>query len=177
MIIPMRRKRWEWQPVSSLSRSCLGIQSLLELWTLSNQGICWLEHILAHAVSRNKDSNSLSSELSSSTKIRRFRRAIMAVKENNSVQRFVFLNQLTKPLFRELCIDVAQHLPMPSLVSTGDKETLAKESWSPHLKIRSSPSYNRNSKWSRLFSWLSYTFDSLFVVGRAGPTTNSESNV
>lgn len=95
----------------------------------------------------------------------------MALKENNSVQRFVFLNQLAKPLFRELCIDVAQHLPKPSLLSTGDHETLAKESWSPHLKIRSSPSYNRNSNWSRLFSWLSYTFDSLFVIGRAGPET------
>ena len=95
----------------------------------------------------------------------------MAVKENNSIQRFVFLNQSTKPLFRELCIDVAQHFPESSLLSTGDKETLAKEFWSPHLKIRSSPAYNRKSTWSRLFSWLSYTFDSVFVIGRAGPKT------
>jgi len=95
----------------------------------------------------------------------------MAVKKNKSIRRFIFLNQLTKPLFRELCIDVAQLLPDTSLLSTGDTETLAKEFWGSHLKVRSGPAYNRKGRWRRLFSWVSYAFDSLFVVARAGPET------
>ena len=95
----------------------------------------------------------------------------MAVKKNKPIRRFVFLNQLTKPLFRELCIDLAQLLPDASLLSTGDRETLTKEFWGSHLKVRSGPAYNRKGPWRRLCSWLSYTFDSLFVVARAGPET------
>ena len=69
----------------------------------------------------------------------------MAVKKNKSIRRFVFLNQLTKPLFRELCIDLAQLLPDASLLSTGDRETLTKEFWGSHLKVRSGPAYNRKA--------------------------------
>lgn len=62
------------------------------------------------------------------------------------------------PLFRELACEIAENTPNGATLFTGHSDTLAFEKAFKKLKIKPMPSYNRHSKYTRLTSWLSYTF-------------------
>ncbi len=83
------------------------------------------------------------------------------------IQRFIFLNQMAGPLFRELCIDLAEIMPGVSQLSTGDTETLVRSGQYSQLSIRSAPPYCRKSKLRRVLSWIRYSLDSLILLARA----------
>ena len=62
------------------------------------------------------------------------------------------------PMFRELAEDLAPLYPEGCVLVTGHPDTLAKRLVvTPNLTIKMAPTYNRTSKFQRVYSWLSYT--------------------
>lgn len=77
---------------------------------------------------------------------------------NYNITRFIFLNQVAGPLFRELAEDLSSDLPEESELYTGHQDTLRVGTKEPKLKITASPLYDRCSNFTRFLSWIKYTF-------------------
>lgn len=86
------------------------------------------------------------------------------------IENFLFLNQMAGPLFRELAEDVSATLPKKSTLYTGHKDTL-KAPKNKALQIYEAPTYNRKSKYTRLISWIHYTFYAFFWILKAKKNT------
>jgi len=80
------------------------------------------------------------------------------------MKKFLFLNQMAGPLFRELAEDLSKKLPVVSELYTGHEDTLNKTNLSSSLKVSKSPRYNRKSKLTRVLSWVNYTFFAFFKI-------------
>jgi glycosyltransferase involved in cell wall biosynthesis len=80
------------------------------------------------------------------------------------MKKFLFLNQMAGPLFRELAEDLSKQLPGISELYTGHQDTLNKADITTSLKISKSPRYNRKSKFTRILSWVNYTFLAFFKI-------------
>lgn len=74
------------------------------------------------------------------------------------ITKILFLNQMAGPLFRELAEDLAEILSGTSVLMTGHPDTLAIGSATEKLLIEAVPEYDRKSYFTRIISWLKYTF-------------------
>ncbi len=75
--------------------------------------------------------------------------------------RIIFLNQMAAILFRELAKEVASRW-YPSILFTGHPDTI-KEGSCDSLIIKAGPMYDRTSSFTRIVSWLKYSFKALFL--------------
>lgn len=87
------------------------------------------------------------------------------------INRFIFLNQMAGPLFRELAEGLADTLPGVSVLKTGHPGTLSAGSASSKLVIESYPEYDRGSYFSRIMSWVKYTLLVSFSMLKADKNT------
>ena len=83
----------------------------------------------------------------------------------------LFLNQAAGPLFRETAIDLSREYREQSILYTGHKDTLSANINIESLAISPGPPNKRNTKLSRLLSWLSYTLLAIFKVSRCSRET------
>lgn len=73
------------------------------------------------------------------------------------IRRIILLNQMAGPLFRQLAEDIARCYPDGGLLVTGHQDTLAKaQSTHQRLIVVAAASYDRRSRFHRVFSWLRY---------------------
>ena len=83
----------------------------------------------------------------------------------------LFLNQAAGPLFRETAIDLSQEYREQSILYTGHKDTLSANINIESFAISPGPPNKRNTKLSRLLSWLSYTLLAILKVSRCSRET------
>lgn len=84
----------------------------------------------------------------------------------NKIRRVFFLNQMTGPLFRELCIDTAKEFKHECTLYTGHPDTILDFENNTHENIRliKSVGYNRSSLLTRVISWLLYSAGAFFRI-------------
>ena len=87
------------------------------------------------------------------------------------ITKFLLLNQMAGPLFRELAEDLADAMPEGCILKTGHPDTLRLGSQTEKLMILSAPAYNRKNKITRVLSWLHYAVISLWSMLRADKNT------
>lgn len=77
----------------------------------------------------------------------------------SKINRIFFLNQMTGPLFRELCIDAAKEFEEVCTLYTGHPDTILDFERNNHenLRLIKSVEYNRSSFLTRASSWLMYS--------------------
>ena len=78
--------------------------------------------------------------------------------------KYLFLNQMAGPLFRELAEDLSQEMPESSELYTGHPDTLLHIGAVDKLNITSAPTYNRKSYFTRVLSWIKYSILAFFKV-------------
>lgn len=78
------------------------------------------------------------------------------------VNRLILLNQMAGPLFRELAEGLSFEYKKNSILYTGHPDTIKyfKDNPLDKLELKEAPKYNTGSTFSRIFSWLKYTFKS-----------------
>jgi glycosyltransferase involved in cell wall biosynthesis len=82
----------------------------------------------------------------------------------NSARRLILLNQMAGPMFRQLAEDLAGRYPNCVLLITGHPDTLAMASeLNPSLQLVPTPTYDRRSRFHRVYSWFRYL---LSITGR-----------
>lgn len=79
-------------------------------------------------------------------------------------KRYLFLNQMAGPLFRELAEGLTVGGSLESELYTGHSDTLNFIGKYKSLKITRSPLYNRSSKFTRAFSWVNYSILAFFKI-------------
>ena len=89
----------------------------------------------------------------------------------SNVTKFLFLNQMAGPLFRELAEDLALEMSSSSTLLTGHPDTLVLGSSTSKLIISKAPAYNRRSKLSRVLSWFSYSLVAFWQMLKADNNT------
>ena len=89
----------------------------------------------------------------------------------SNVTKILFLNQMAGPLFRELAEDLSLKMSRNSILLTGHQDTLMMETSSCKLKIFEAPTYNRRSKLSRVFSWMSYSLAAFWQMLKCDKST------
>lgn len=82
----------------------------------------------------------------------------------NKIQQIVFLNQMAGSLFRELAEAVTELFHGRTILYTGYPNTLPVTKG--RLEIQSAHKYSRESKLSRLWSWVVYTLQAMAIVAR-----------
>lgn len=87
------------------------------------------------------------------------------------IEKFLFLNQMAGPLFRELAEDLANTMQGISVLKTGHPDTLSIGSCTNKLVIDAMPEYNRSSYFLRVFSWIKYTVLAGFSMLKADNST------
>lgn len=88
-----------------------------------------------------------------------------------NITKFLLLNQMAGPLFRELAEDLADAMPEGCTLKTGHPDTLRLGSQTEKLRIQPAPAYNRKNKITRILSWLLYSVISLWSMLRADKNT------
>ena len=89
----------------------------------------------------------------------------------SNVTKILFLNQMAGPLFRELAEDLSLKMSGNSILLTSHQDTLMMETSSCKLKIFEAPTYNRRSKLSRVFSWMSYSLAAFWQMLKCDKST------
>ncbi len=87
------------------------------------------------------------------------------------INKFLFLNQMAGPLFRELAEDLAKQMPSKCVLLTGHPDTLTLADSLQHLMIAKAPVYNRSSKLNRVLSWLHYSVIAFWYMLKADKQT------
>ncbi|WP_257264261.1 glycosyltransferase family 4 protein [Endozoicomonas sp. ONNA2] len=87
------------------------------------------------------------------------------------ISKFLLLNQMAGPLFRELAEDLADAMPEGCILKTGHPDTLRLGSQTDKLRIQPAPAYNRKNKITRILSWLHYAVISLWSMLIADKST------
>lgn len=82
----------------------------------------------------------------------------------SKISKVLMLNQMSGPLFRELAEDISKDFSKKSELYTGHPDTLLFIDQIDRLTITKAPSYNRQSKTTRIVSWLKYTFFAFFKI-------------
>lgn len=77
---------------------------------------------------------------------------------------YKLFNQMAGPLFRELSCTLAEKTTDNVTLFTGHPDTLRYQPKLSELQIKKMPPYNRRSKFTRLYSWVTYTFKSIFEL-------------
>lgn len=81
-----------------------------------------------------------------------------------NINKVLFLNQMAGPLFRELAEDLSKNFENKSELYTGHTDTLKYVNCIETLTISKSPLYDRKSNFTRIISWIKYTFLAFFKV-------------
>lgn len=68
------------------------------------------------------------------------------------------------PLFRELALDLAEAFPLKSELYTGHSDTLKYINKFDMLAITKAPRYDRKNKFTRILSWINYSFLAFFKI-------------
>jgi glycosyltransferase involved in cell wall biosynthesis len=82
--------------------------------------------------------------------------------KQNSYSKFIFLNQTTGPLFRELAEDISRVWPHSTLF-TGNNDLNNKIEYE-NLSVKTAPVYDRRNYLTRSYSWALYFFRALLFV-------------
>ena len=80
------------------------------------------------------------------------------------INKIIMFNQVSGKLFRELAEDLSLEFPKKSELCTGYKNLSDFEIKTEKLKIIKFPLYERKSKFTRVISWLNFTFFAFFKM-------------
>lgn len=85
--------------------------------------------------------------------------------------KILFLNQMSGPLFRELAESLSLEMSRGGALLTGHPDTLQAGSSTDKLIISAAPVYDRRSRFSRVFSWFSYSLSAFLEMLKADKNT------
>lgn len=88
-----------------------------------------------------------------------------------SQNNFLFLNQMTGPLFRELANELSSELDRTSILLTGHPDTINLDCKNNKLQIKSSFVYSRKNIVTRVCSWVAYTVHAIIKMLRSDKET------
>lgn len=91
--------------------------------------------------------------------------------EKYMINRVLFFNQVTGPLFLETAEWISDLYPHQSILLTGDASSIKRVSSDSNLKIVLGPSYKTSNAVTRLLAWFGYSASALWQLLKADKST------